>query len=237
MWAIIMSDLITYAAAIGLNPDLARTGATLIENLLGEPCKVAGSMLSDQIYFWQWKNRIRIAEKAQKILDEKKIAAKVIPPGFLIPLLEAAGNVEDETLQDMWASLLASSVESETSQHPAFVAVLSSLSIEEATLLDYLNRKRGFNVSVPEHKVSELDSSILEYVQNAHINPFRDVIPDRKRLFLSIDHLDQLGMLQAKKYLPGVLMRHPTFVIRLSTWGKGLITACTQGPEKLQEEE
>src|SRR5688500_1372987 len=99
--------MLAAAGASGMAKPLLDTGAKLIENLLGKPCSVAGEMLSDQLYFWQWKNRISIAAKAKAMLDNNKIAERVVPPTFLLPLLEAAGNVEDESLQDLWAKLLA----------------------------------------------------------------------------------------------------------------------------------
>lgn len=119
-----MTQLIEATALFAVNPELAKSAVGLIDKLLGKPCEVAGAMIADQLYFWQWKNRIKIAEKAQKILKQKEIAAKVLPAGFLVPLLDAAGNVEDETLQDMWASLLVSGVENDQHQHPAFVSIL-----------------------------------------------------------------------------------------------------------------
>jgi hypothetical protein len=36
------------------------TACNLIESLLGQPFKIAGDALSDQVRLWQWKNRLRI---------------------------------------------------------------------------------------------------------------------------------------------------------------------------------
>lgn len=51
-------------------------------------------------------NRVRIAARVQEFLDEKKIPPRVLPKGFLLPLIEAAGNVEDPDLQDSGPALL-----------------------------------------------------------------------------------------------------------------------------------
>lgn len=141
-----MTTLIEIAGSLAVNPELTKTAAELMRNLLGKPCEVAGDMISDQIYAWQWMNRIRIANKAQKIMDENEVAAKVVPAGFLVPLLEAAGNVEDETLQDMFARLLVSGVESEDNQHPAFVRMVQELSVQEAQIVKTLWEQEHFHI-------------------------------------------------------------------------------------------
>lgn len=133
---------------VGKSLDLAKpvveTGCRLVESLLGKPCEVVRGMLADQLYVWQWRNRIRIANRAKQIMDAKGIAEKVLPPGFLVPLLDKAGYADDPTLQEMWANLLASAVDNEACRRSAYVAVLSQLSRDEALLL--AGRAAGFKV-------------------------------------------------------------------------------------------
>ena len=128
-------------ASLDLAKPVVETGCQLIEALFGEPFKVAGGMLADQVYWLRWRNRIRIANRAEALLGKHEIAAKVLPPGFLLPLLDAAGDVEDETLQEMWGRLLAASVKAERHQHPIFVDALKKLSSEDATLFEEIARK------------------------------------------------------------------------------------------------
>lgn len=122
----------------------AEEGARLLEGLLGHPCQVAGELLTDQIYWWQWRNRLRIAHKAKAILDSDGTSTKVVPPDFLLPLLEAAGNVEDTSLQDLWANLLAEGVRHETARHPAFVRTLQQMNGTDAATFDrYVRSSQG----------------------------------------------------------------------------------------------
>jgi hypothetical protein len=114
---------------------MVETGCKLIESLLGEPCKVAGNMLADQIYAYQWRNRIKIACKAQELMAQSHVTPRVLPPGFLVSLLDEAGNVDDEKLQDMWASLLASAAADEKYVQTAYKTTLSQLSRAEALIL------------------------------------------------------------------------------------------------------
>ena len=125
-----MSDPITTLSVAGRILDLPKpvveTGCKLVESLLGEPCKIAGEMLADQLYFWQWLNRVRMANRADAVMKANGIAVRVLPPGFLVPLLQAAGDVDDPELQEMWANLLASGAADEKHCHPAFIHALRS---------------------------------------------------------------------------------------------------------------
>jgi len=120
---------------LGMPEAVIETGCELIKSLLGEPFKVAGGMLADQVYAWRWRNRIRIAKRAEEIMAEEEIPARVLPPGFLLPLLDAAGDVEDPDLQQMWARLLASGVREDRHQHPMLVDTLRRMSREDAEFL------------------------------------------------------------------------------------------------------
>jgi len=84
-------------------------------------------MLSDQIYAWQWGNRLRILAKAKEKMDENKQAAKVLPPGFFLPFLEAAGNVEDQEIEELWTNLLAAAVDVPDARHPLVISTIKSL--------------------------------------------------------------------------------------------------------------
>ena len=139
----------------GVAKPIAEAGAKLIENLLGEPCKVAGAMLSDQIYAWQWRNRVRIAARAKQIMDEQTTAEKVLPTGFLLTLVEEAGKVEDPDLQELWSRLLANGAADDAAQHPAFIDALKKMSPEDARTLKKLGEQRvGYPFTLPPEQVA-----------------------------------------------------------------------------------
>jgi len=127
-------------SVVKLGKPIVETACRLLESLLGEPCKVAGGMLADQVYAWRWRNRIRILTRAKEIIDARDIALKAIPPSFLLPLIESAGDVEATELQNMWAQLLASGIADPDAQHPSFVKTLGQLSTLDALILTMLSR-------------------------------------------------------------------------------------------------
>lgn len=129
-------DPITLASAIfsasQVAKPLAEKGAKLIDSLLGEPCRVAGNLLADQIYYWQWLNRVKIAARAKEIMDQNGVAARVVPKGFLLPLVDEAGNVEEPQLQELFAQLMANGVADDAAQRRQFVGTLKLLSADDA---------------------------------------------------------------------------------------------------------
>lgn len=166
-------------------------GCGLLKSLLGKPCQVAGEMMADQVYYWRWRNRVRIAERAAKLLAEREVAAKALPPGFLLPLLERAGDCDDEDLQARWAALIASGVAEERHRHPAYSHLLSQLSRDEAVLLEALG------AAAPE-VVVELDWRPKAHVPMA-VRLVRHSVPtarlhDSEGVWRALSHLQSLGL-------------------------------------------
>src|SRR5690606_11972383 len=92
---------------------------------------------------WQWRNRVHIAEKTQKILNERQVASRVLPLPFLVPYFRSCGEVEDEQLQDAWARLLAAAITDDAAQHVAFVQTLQQLSPLDVRVLNALIRNEA----------------------------------------------------------------------------------------------
>lgn len=131
------------------------TACKLIESLLGKPFEVAGSALADQVQMWQWRNRVRIAERAHQMIEESGIARRVLPPDFLLPLIRDCGDTSDETLQEAWARLLAAAVADDAAQHIGFVHILKQLAPADAKVLDALVKLGPLKVKERADKLAE----------------------------------------------------------------------------------
>jgi len=125
---------------LDLAQPIVEAGCKLLGDLLGTPCSIAGEMIGDALYSWQWRNRIRIVHSASEIMRKDSIASKVLPKGFLMPLLKKGGDIEEPSLQAMWAKLLVSGISDEKHQHPSFVRVLSELSAFDAHVLNEVRK-------------------------------------------------------------------------------------------------
>lgn len=115
---------------------LAEEGVKLLSAVCGKPAGEVGGIVTDQLRYWRWRNRLRVAAKAAKLLEESKVAAKITPPGFLLPLLEAAGDSDDEAVQDLWGKLLAAGIEKESARHPAFRKTIERMSGDDGRFLE-----------------------------------------------------------------------------------------------------
>jgi hypothetical protein len=231
-------DLIEIAkSALPLARPVVDTGCGLINSLFGKPFKVAGGMIADQLYAWRWTNRVRIAARAQEILDEHEVDARILPPGFLMPLLDAAGDVEDPELQELWAQLLASAVSEDENQVRSYVEILKCLSPVEAKLLvaiagqkfrwretldldpisKKLFRRHG---DVDEGTLAQFGCShdVLEAALS-HLNTLGIIVPD-----VEIDVVkESVGHKQSRR----VGERRYTFA-KFTPFGKRFFSACSE---------
>jgi Abortive infection alpha len=246
-----MPDMTTAAVILGGAVAIAKpaveTACKLIENLLGEPCKVAGGMIADQIYLWQWTNRIQIANRAKQILDEQQVAAAVVPPGFLIPLLDSAGNVDDPELQEMWARLLASTVVDIQNGHPAFINVLRALSRDEARILEsgsprlfLMNEGKTPFTPVPGMENAKLISSRRGFSHWVNVPLCIQMLKDqmseddvriisaihKDSVLIYATHLESLGLVTLKRRKMEQPIHEHLLEIRHSPFGKAFVKAC-----------
>jgi hypothetical protein len=132
----------------GIAKPIVKTASNLIEKLAGRPCEIAGEMLADQLYMWQWQQRIRIFHRAEEVMKNEGIAARTIPSGFLIPLLNAVGSIEEDELQQLWSNLIASAAESNAACEASFIETLKGLSVREARLLRMVAREKVMATSI-----------------------------------------------------------------------------------------
>ena len=185
---------ITTAAALVSIATVARPvvkkGVDLIESLLGEPCEIAGSMLADKLYMWQWMNRVKWAARAKEIMDKEGVATRVVPPGFILPLLEAAGNVDEPSVQEILARLLASGTADDRNQHPAFADIARRFSPADVRMLEQFAR-------LPQDGTIEFDrtapSEELRAAERLHGFGLVDLVRFTSRPDVLVGDLNGLG--------------------------------------------
>lgn len=78
------------------------------------------------------RNRLRIADRAARLLKERRVDPRMMPSGLLMSLLEAAGNCDDPDIAELWARLRAGAVMGEQAWRAIFVDVLRRMSSPEA---------------------------------------------------------------------------------------------------------
>jgi len=106
--------------------------------VLGPSIENLGLIAQNRTELWKVENGLRLREKVEKIMAENGIEERGnLPLRVGIPLIEAAACEDDDTLQDMWAGLLASSISSkkEETAKRAYVEALRQLDPIDAECL------------------------------------------------------------------------------------------------------
>ena len=152
--------------------DIVKSGAVdkfadLLHTLAGPATEQIGLMLGDKAWAYRAKNLIDIVKKTERKLREAGLPVNAVPPRLLLPIVEN-GSVEDsETLQDMWAGLLATASQERDSVPPSFVETLKQLTPEEARQLESIfARYLGLK--------DVLGSNLTEWAFNGPSRAFRD---------------------------------------------------------------
>lgn len=131
----------TYQRALEL---VGRAG-TFLNGVFSPAAQELGHLFGDQMRFWRFKNGVRILEKAQSIVEQRGLKpeqVKALGFGEGLLLLEAASLEEDDTVQQLWARLMANTVDPERHIKPekVYVDLLKSISGREAILLDLIDQ-------------------------------------------------------------------------------------------------
>ena len=89
------------------------------------------------------KNLEKYRLQLEQALEEKIVEVR---PEVGVPILEKLAYVSDEELSDLYLNLLAKASVSDTAQfaHPAFIAIISSLTPDEALLLKVMGQQTQF---------------------------------------------------------------------------------------------
>jgi len=133
-----------------LEEHLVKKAFEYADIIIEPPLKEVGGLFADQVRYWRYKNQLTILAKAKKLHEKHGISPRKIPVKTLVNLLEYSSLEEDETMQDIWANLLANATNAENDYkgHNRLIHVLKELSTEEAIVLNYMyaEYKQGNNL-------------------------------------------------------------------------------------------
>ncbi|MBK9947175.1 MAG: DUF4393 domain-containing protein [Nitrospira sp.] len=114
-------------------------------NVFGEPIKTSVGMLQDKLGVIRWERQLRLADRVKEILDQRRKEGNrvSVPPRMALPIIEAASIESDDFLQDLWANLLASAMNSVTAPkvRSAFVDIIKQLEPIDVKLLEFCYKK------------------------------------------------------------------------------------------------
>jgi hypothetical protein len=117
--------------------------ADIIHKLAGPMAEEYGLLLAEKVRVYRLKNWVSVVTKTQKILSDANLPPNAVPPRMFLPILEASSIEDDETLQDLWAGLLATASQQTDSVSPSFVETLKQLTPDEARHLQHVSNAVG----------------------------------------------------------------------------------------------
>ena len=128
------------AKTTGKFAEIAEKVGGFISKVIGPASNQVGGILEDWTRYYRFRNLLTIADKVAAIHAHRKIEGKImpIPPRVAIPMLESAALEDDDTLQDVWAKLIANSTDPNftTALHPGYIEVIKQMSPDEAIILE-----------------------------------------------------------------------------------------------------
>jgi hypothetical protein len=115
--------------------------ADLLHKLAGPMFDEFGAMLADKVRVYRVKNLVSTVQKTGRILRDAGLPANSVPPRLLLPIIENSSVEDNETLQEMWAGLLATASQQTDTISPSFAETLKQLTPDEARHLEHIAAK------------------------------------------------------------------------------------------------
>jgi hypothetical protein len=204
----------------------------LTNKLLGPAFEEIGAMLADEVRIRMHLPRnIKLLQRVNQIVEEEKIKPKFVNLKVLLPLLNASALEDDETMADLWASLLASAADSknESALELSFVEILKQLPPTHAFLLDVFY-DRIEKMEIPVEKWNE-DGIVLSELRDFLKKevPQSDVaIQNLFRLRLVSFPSVKLGLANGEEVRVPVTSSN---ILCATSLGQTFVSACKRGRE------
>ena len=158
---------------------------SFLSKIFGDAFTEIGEEFHDWAKYFRYKNLLRIQDKVEAIHKKRRIEGNTVPilPRYAIPLIQHASQEDDESLQGMWAGLIANFTYPNKRFDPKkiYIEILSSLEPLDAKVLKFFpTQEWKLFPKVPGGGVT-----ISKLVQNIGVS--------EKDLQLSLQNLARLG--------------------------------------------
>jgi hypothetical protein len=148
-----------------------------LSKVIGPASNQFGGILEDWTRYYRLKNLLAIADKVEAIYAHRAIQDKTVPirPRIAIPMLESAALEDDETLQTVWAKLIANSTDPnfKLALHPGYIEIIKQLSSDEALILESFIKLESYPILFVNHV-----SRTLAYTMNSLVHRMKSLEPN-----------------------------------------------------------
>ena len=165
--------------------------ADLLHRLAGPMFDEFGAILADKVRVYRAKNLVSTVRKTERILREAGLSANAVPTRLLLPIMEASSVENTETLQEMWAGLLATASQQTDSVSPSFIETLKQLTPDEARHLELICQET-LKFLAKERLTAETELVLWAFGARRYIGPKEFDIPPG----VYPDTYERLGLLR-----------------------------------------
>lgn len=112
---------------------------TFVAKVFNEPIRDAVGIIGDRLRFMRWERQVRLADKVNEILSQRGTTeTRAVPPKLALPILENASLEDNDELQDLWAKLLANSMDPNFTEETryAYLEIIKSLNPLDVRILN-----------------------------------------------------------------------------------------------------
>jgi hypothetical protein len=229
------AQITAIGAAFGIKEVVKVAAKTLKEYadiVLIPPLKQIGEGLENSAEGWKYRNKIRAVLKLKKFIEENGVKPEKVLPGVFIPLLEAAGDTDDEGISDMFARLMAAHLDhaKQDKVHVSFAKVLSQFSPLDACVAKLL-----YGDSVAERERQKLrdmlgplesyDDSMrwpMQKITDEITKEHKDLAPNHVEL--SAQNLVRLGVITTTGASVGM-----SPCVKVTGFGDAMMSICLAG--------
>jgi hypothetical protein len=192
--------------------------------------------MGDKVRQFRQRNFYRVAEKVEQYLAEANVEPKAIPARLLLPLVDSASLEDDETIQELWAQLLASAAQEPEAIPPSYAEMLKQLSPQQARILNAIyqshltyrnhvgNRVAPASVwchEFPEIPCEKVKEALDQFEQLGIIRPEYGLNQEARSIFSSIEDI-AAGAISPS----GVDEADVGYVMRFTQLGQFFLKAC-----------
>jgi hypothetical protein len=103
----------------------------LLNKLAAPAAEQIGQLLGYKLHPYTVKNFVATMKKTERILRAAGLPAKPVPPRLLLPIAEGSSIEDNESLQELWAGLLATASQHGDSVSRSFIETLKQLTPDE----------------------------------------------------------------------------------------------------------
>ena len=158
-------------ARLALTGGAAQAGGAYLARLLGTVLEDAvGLVGGDLLRQYRIRNWHRISQKTFDKLDQRGVEqVEPLSAKVIVPLLEAASNESDETLQDMWASLLANAMDPDrdVSLQRVYIDTLKQFEPIDVRILSAYLQAGGHQQQTPDYLAPGIGLRVTEVIVSA----------------------------------------------------------------------